>query len=105
VDVVRKGYSVIKRISLLIAAAFMALTLAAPAAFAASPSQEQCEASGGEFDRVNGKVICVKTEEGKNPKFTEETTTTGQGNSGNKPTSDSDCEGTGSDKCPPGQFK
>jgi hypothetical protein len=70
-----------------------------PAAWAVSPSQEQCEAQGGEFDRVNGQVIC--TEEGKNPKFT--SSTSGQGNIGNK-TRGPDCDGTGSNKCPPGQF-
>jgi len=84
-------------------AAMMMVATAAPA-FAASPSQEQCEASGGQFDRVNGKVVCVKTEEGKNPKFTDTTTTTGQGNISNKQQQSEECGGTGSGKCPPGQF-
>jgi hypothetical protein len=101
---------VIKRMTMFVATAFFALAMAVPA-FAVSPSQEQCEAQGGTFDRQQGQVSCVivTEEEGKNPKFTEETTTTttGQGNAGNKPTEDTttDCEGTGSDKCPPGQFK
>ena len=45
-------------------------------------------AQGGTFDPQQGQVSCVVTteEEGKNPKFTEETatTTTGQGNISNK---------------------
>ena len=48
----------------------------------------KCAAQGGTFDRQQGQVSCVVTteEEGKNPKFTEETetTTTGQGNISNK---------------------
>jgi hypothetical protein len=86
-----------------VATALLALSMAVPA-FAASPSQQQCEASGGEFTRTGGQVQCVRTEEGKNPKFTQEETTTGQGNISNKQQRDTDCEGTGSDKCPPGQF-
>ncbi len=96
-----------KRILLMLTvAAFMvaALTVTAAMAFAVSPSQQQCEAQGGTFDRQNGQVSCVTTETGKNPKFTDTTTTTGQGNSGNKPTSNQECGGTGSGKCPPGQF-
>jgi hypothetical protein len=104
---------VIRRISLLIVASLMAVVLAvgtAVPAFAVSPSQEQCEAQGGTFTRSGGEVECVivTEEEGKNPKFTEETTTTttGQGNISNKQEQDttSECEGTGSGKCPPGQF-
>ncbi len=99
----------IKRMVMLVATALLMMSLALPA-FAASPSEEECLAAGGTFDRQQGQVSCVivTEEEGKNPKFTEETTTTttGQGNAGNKPTKDTttDCEGTGSDKCPPGQF-
>jgi hypothetical protein len=48
----------------------------------------KCAAQGGTFDRQQGQVSCVITteEEGKNPKFTEETenTPTGQGNISNK---------------------
>ncbi|QRM31378.1 hypothetical protein [Microvirga sp. VF16] len=86
-------------LSFAILASTAAFAIAPPAAWAVSPSQEQCEAQGGEFDRVNGEVIC--TEEGKNPKFT--SATSGQGNIDNK-TSGPVCDGTGSDKCPPGQF-
>ncbi len=84
-------------------AATMMVATAVPA-FAVSPSQEECEAQGGTFTRVKGEVQCVIVEEGKNPKFTEEETTTGQGNISNKEATTTECEGTGSGKCPPGQF-
>jgi len=71
---------------------------------AASPSQTQCEAQGGTFTRTNGEVSCVIVDEGKNPKFTDTQTTGGQGNTGNKTTTSDQCGGTGSGKCPPGQF-
>jgi hypothetical protein len=106
---------VIKRISLLITAALMAAMMmvatAAPG-FAVSPSEQDCLDAGGTFDRQQGQVSCVivTEEEGKNPKFTEETTTTttGQGNAGNKPTKDAatECQRPGAaEDCPPGQFK
>ncbi len=101
----------IKRISLLVSVALMtAMIMVATAApgFAQSPSQRECEAQGGTFTRTGGEVQCVivTEEEGKNPKFTEETTTTttGQGNISNKQEQDTECGGTGSGKCPPGQF-
>lgn len=96
--------------SLAILASVASFTLAPTAAWAASPSQEACEEAGGTFTRDGGQVRCVTTttEPGKNPRFEETTTTetTGQGNTQNKTErkQDSDCEGTGSDKCPPGQF-
>ena len=97
----------IKRISLLVTAALMAALMmvatAAPA-FAQSPSQRECEAAGGTFTRSGGQVQCVIVEEGKNPKFTETETTTGQGNISNKQQRQEECAGTGSGKCPPGQF-
>ena len=69
----------IRRITALVVAALFMMALAVPAAFAASPSQEQCQAQGGTFDRQQGQVICVVTteEEGENSRFTEETETTG----------------------------
>ncbi len=97
----------IRRISLLITAALMAalmMVATAVPAFAASPSQRACEAGGGTFTRDGGQVQCVTTTDGKNPKFTDTTTTTGQGNSSNRPASSDECAGTGSGKCPPGQF-
>jgi hypothetical protein len=90
---------------MLIVAALFAMSVLVPAAFAVSPSQAQCEAQGGEFQRTGGgQVECVIVEEGKNPKFTETETTTGQGNISNKQEQNEACEPTGSGKCPPGQF-
>jgi hypothetical protein len=86
-------------------AAMMMVATAAPA-FAVSPSEQQCTEAGGTFDRTQGQVSCTFTEEGKNPKFTREQQTTGQGNIGNKTVvGPEECGGTGSGKCPPGQFK
>ena len=95
-----------KRIYLLCTLLAIAAVMAIPGGtgLAASPSQEQCEAQGGTFDRQNGQVTCVVVEEGKNPKFTDTDTTSGQGNVGNKTEQSSACGGTGSGKCPPGQF-
>jgi hypothetical protein len=93
----------IKRIPTLVVAALFVLALAVPA-FAASPSQTQCEASGGTFTKSGGQVSCVTVEEGKNPKFTDTNTTSGQGNISNKQQTSDECGGTGSSKCPPGQF-
>ncbi len=87
-----------------VATALLVLAMAVPA-FAASPGQRECEAQGGTFMRTGGgQVECVIVEEGKNPKFTETETTTGQGNISNKQQRDTECGGTGSGKCPPGQF-
>lgn len=88
---------------MLIAAALMMMAIAVPA-FAASPSQRDCEAAGGTFAKSGGQVQCVFVEEGKNPKFTDTETTTGQGNISNKQQQTNECGGTGSGKCPPGQF-
>jgi hypothetical protein len=87
----------------LIGAAALAVGTAGPGA-ALSPSEADCLAMGGTPDRVRGEVICVLEEEGKNPHFTETTTTSGQGNIDNKTETDTECDGTGSGKCPPGQF-
>ena len=93
----------IRRVTTLLVAALVMMALALPA-FAVSPSEAECEAAGGTFTRTQGEVQCVIVEEGKNPKFTEETTTGGQGNIENKETEEQACEPTGSGKCPPGQF-
>ena len=87
-----------RRQSLIILASVASLTSASTVVWAVSPSQAQCEAGGGTFTRSGGEVQCL--EEGKNPKFTE--TTTGRGNINNK--QETECGGTGSNKCPPGQF-
>jgi hypothetical protein len=93
----------IRRITTLVVAALLMMALAVPA-FAVSPSQSECEAQGGTFTRSGGQVQCVIVEEGKNPKFTDTETTTGQGNIANKQEQEQACEPTGSGKCPPGQF-
>ena len=72
-DVVRKGYSVIKRISLLVTAALMAAMMmvatAAPAFAAQLSTEEQCALEGGTYTpNPPGpeKASCV-TEEPANP--------------------------------------
>ena len=102
-----------KRIIMMLTVATMmvvALSITAPLAFAASPSQEACEPEG-EFDRQQGQVICEQdpvVTPGKNEKQekfnqTSQTTDTGQGNINNK--EDSDTTTTCGTPCPPGQFK
>src|SRR5919106_4475793 len=76
--------------------ALTAFTLSWAPSQAISPSEQQCLDQGGFFERVQGQVICTVTEEGKNPKFTSEEETTGQGNIGNKTETNTNCEGTGS---------
>ncbi len=109
----------IERMIMLVATALLVLALAVPA-FAASPSQRECEAQNdpatgttATFNRDGGEVTCtvVTTEEGKNTRFSEETTTTekSRGNLSNEPQAEevpptTECAGTGSGKCPPGQF-
>lgn len=99
----------IKRITLFVATALLALSLAVPA-FAVSPSQQECEAAGGTFDRTQGEVSCVIVDEGKphpKDKFEEESTESSKGTLKNQPhhQESSECTDTGSGKCPPGQFK
>ncbi len=87
-------------IMMLTVAALMvaSLTITSAGAFAASPSQEQCEAQGGTFTKERGEVQCVQPGKNENqPKFQQ--TTTGQGNISNK--QEQQC----GDPCPPGQFK
>jgi len=91
-------------LSLAILATTASFAIAPSAAWAVSPSQEQCEAQGGTFTRTGGEVQCITVEEGKNPKFTDTETTTGQGNISNKQQRSQECAPTGSEKCPPGQF-
>jgi hypothetical protein len=94
----RKGAIVLTGGALVIAGSL------APTTFAASPSEQQCAEQNGTFSRDQGTVTCTTTETGKNSKFTEESQTSGQGNTGNKTEESSDCDPTGSDKCPKGQF-
>jgi hypothetical protein len=62
---------------------------------AVSPSQQQCEADGGTFTRVNGTVTCIEETHVGNSENSQTTTdtTNGQGNIDNKTTSD--CSGPG----------
>jgi hypothetical protein len=92
-------------LSLALLASAASFAILPMAAWAQSPSQRECEAAGGTFTRSGGEVQCVVVDEGKNPKFTSETTTGGQGNINNKESGPTqECGGTGSNKCPPGQF-
>ncbi len=93
----------IRRISLLFVAALLMMAVAVPA-FAASPSEQACTDQGGTFTSSQGTKTCTVTVEGKNSNFTDTTQTSGQGNTGNKPQTSDTCGGTGSGKCPPGQF-
>jgi hypothetical protein len=73
---------------------------------AASPSQTQCESAGGTFSRTNGSVSCVypvvsdpvgnsESSGGQSQTVDTQTTTGGQGNSGNKATKNDTCAGPG----------
>jgi hypothetical protein len=97
-----------KRIILMLTvAAFMvaAMAVTAPLAFAAPP----CPA-GSDTDRAvsngQGSFSCTTTTPSeKNDKFTKTQTTTTKGSSGpNEVAGPTTCQGTGSGKCPPGQF-
>jgi hypothetical protein len=82
---------------LIAAAGSLILTLgAAIPALAVSPSQQECEASGGTFARVNGEVTCT-THVG-NSDNSQTVDQGGQGNLDNKET----CSGPGNStaKCP-----
>jgi hypothetical protein len=65
------------------------LTVGSGIGLAASPSEQQCTASGGTFTKENGTVSCT-TNVG-NSTHSQTTTTSGQGNTGNKTT----CSGPG----------
>ena len=97
----------IKKLMMWTVAALVVVALSAPALFAASPSERQCEASGGTFNRDGGQVSCTTTDFGKNTKFTDTTTQESNGTLQNDPqySESQACGGTGSGKCPPGQFK
>ena len=84
--------------------------------FAVSPSQQECEAQGGTFSRIQGEVQCVivTVDPGKlhpQDKFEQEITETerSRGTLKNVPQEEivpttTECTDTGSGKCPPGQF-
>ena len=81
--------------------AVMAVAIPGGSTQAVSPSEEECIAQGGEFDRTQGEVSCVVvTEEnvGKSPNSqttTTETDTTGRGNIENKQEEEQECAGPG----------
>jgi len=83
----------------------------AASAGASDHNQQSCEAAGGTWSSERGVKTCllVEVDEGKNPRFECTTTeeTSGRGNLGNKtegPFVDEEEQGTGSGKCPPGQY-
>ncbi|CAN5679502.1 hypothetical protein BH18ACT11_BH18ACT11_14970 [soil metagenome] len=96
----------IRRMTLLVLAAMLALALSAPVALAAQDLPAECK-------KVKGQIVCTTVVEGKNPqgKFDETTTTTTQGNLTNfspEPQgvgTAEECNRPGqTEKCPPGQF-
>ncbi len=100
-----------KRISMLITAALMAVMMmvaTAVPAFAAS-SEQRCTEQGGTFTKTNGTASCeflpvIEDGKSQNPKFqrSSQTTETGQGNLDNKEADTT--TNTCSKPCPPGQF-
>jgi hypothetical protein len=94
-----------RRMTLLITAAIMAMSMslaAAGAALADPPLPGGCS-------KEQGTINCVQEEEGKNDKFTQEQTTTQKGSfqSSHDPVTTEECQQDGQtrDKCPSGQFK
>ena len=94
------------------AAAVMWFGGVGPSAGGSDHNQQSCEAAGGTWASVRGIKTCtlVEVDEGKNPRFECTTTeeTSGRGNLDNKtvgPFIDEEEQGTGSGKCPPGQYK
>ena len=57
----------IKRITMFVATALLALALAAPAAFAVSPAEAECDAAGGTYEGQGGQKTCVLPPEPTNP--------------------------------------
>ena len=96
----------IRKLMMLAVAALFVVALALPA-FAVSPSQTACEADGGTFLRSGGEVSCTYVVVGKNKKFTDTSTQESNGTLNNDPqySESQACGGTGSGKCPPGQFR
>lgn len=69
--------------------------LAPTVALAASPSEEECLAAGGTFDRTNGTVTCTITQNLGASDQTKSTETGGQGNTDNKTTTCTNGPGEG----------
>jgi len=93
----RRNLLMIRRITILVTALLVALTMsigAAGAVFAAPPLPDGCF-------KERGTIYCI--EEGKNPKFSEETSKKGSFQSSHP--AQEDCNRPGqTEKCPPGQF-
>lgn len=83
------------RVRSILFASVSVLALAPTAAFATSPSEQECIASGGTFTKDQGTVSCTTTTNVGNSTNSQTTTTdtSGQGNTGNKTTSS--CSGPG----------
>jgi hypothetical protein len=90
---------VIKRISLLITAALLVATMAM-AGLAGPAFAAQCP-GGGQAENDRGTKSC--TTEGRNDRFTKDESVKGSFQTKNTVTTE--CGGTGSGKCPPGQFR
>jgi hypothetical protein len=96
-----------KRITLLVTAAILVLTMALAVfpATAAPPCPAGSDTERAESTGEPGEFSCTTTVTStKNEKFTRETETTTKGSSGPHEDTDTACEPTGSGKCPPGQF-
>ena len=87
-----------KRITVLVAALMLALTmsLGSVAAFAAPDVGEDCQ-------KIRGTIYC--TEEGKNPKFTQETSKKGSFQSSHEEEDLGCSEANPGNSCPRGQFE
>ena len=94
-----------KRIISMLAVVALLVALSAVPAFAVSPSQQECEAAGGTFTRTQGEVQCVIVEEGKNPKFTQETSKKGSFQSSHEEEDLGCSEANPGNSCPRGQFE
>jgi hypothetical protein len=86
---------------LLIFCFVLAIMMAGGAAFAESPSEQECDARNGTFDRVQGQVICVvedpvgnsENSDGKSQTTTDEESSNGTFN--NRPHHEESCTGPG----------
>src|SRR5829696_1453217 len=111
-DVLRKGYSVIKRITLLITAALLVATMAVATAGTASAAPKCPNGTTSEPTGEPGQFECVTVEQSKkNPKFAQEETITSTGapnanKEGKLQETTEDCaESNPGNSCPGGQFK
>jgi hypothetical protein len=106
----------IRKITMWTVTALLVVAFAAPMAFALSPEQQcaqEAAAAGAEeyfYSNTNGVKSCTYEVEGRNPKFSQETTESQQGRIGNQGRvetndTDSECsEANPGNSCPGGQF-